>query len=84
MIKANQEVIDKLLIQTDDFGSDLKTIVENLNCEYRITNYAVSCDNQLVVFCGSDIMHADNIVDELKKIFPDKNFVISEEFLSIC
>ncbi len=83
MIKANQEVINKL-IEVNKFSSDLKKIAENLNCDTGITNYAVSCDDRLVCFCGSDIIHADNVCSELKKVFPDKHFVISEEFLSIC
>jgi len=82
MIKANNEVIDKL-IEVVDFSSDLKKIAENLNCDTGITNYAVSCDNKLVAFCGSDIIQADNVCSELEKIFPDKEFTISEEFLSI-
>ena len=83
MIKANQKVIDKL-IEHFDSTSPIKKIAETLNCNISITNYAVSCDNELVCFCGPDIIHADNVCSELEKIFPDKKFTISEEFLSIC
>lgn len=48
---------------------------------YGITNYAVTCDNKLFCFAGSDIMDAENIKAYLSSKFKDKEFKITDEFM---
>lgn len=76
-MKVDNEITDKLIEE-----NLLTKIAGKVRMMYSITNYAILCDSKIVCFCGSDIMNADNISHQLKKIFPDKTFYISEEFPS--
>lgn len=57
-------------------------IYERFKIQNSITNYAVTCDEKLVCFTGSDIIDADNIRGFLQRKYTDRTFSITDEFMS--
>lgn len=75
-LESAGEMIDKILEDETH-----KEICEKFDVGYYITNYAVTCDDKLLCFTGSDIIDADNIRNFLRRKYPDHEFDISEEFM---
>lgn len=77
ILKAHDEIIDEILNK-----NLCNKIAEENGVMYYPTNYAITCENKLVCYTGSDYIVANNIQNSLEKYFPNKEFLISEEFLA--
>lgn len=82
-IEVHHEIIDKFIKTNDDYKSIISEACTFMGKKYSVTNYAVTCDNKIVCFTGSDICDAVNLCSFLEKKFPGKHFSYSEEFPSI-
>jgi len=77
-MEVDNEIIDDIL------GKNYHVqIAKSTNLKYSITNYGIYSDNGFVCHVGSDIIDADNVANELRKLYPDRHFNITEEYLSI-
>lgn len=74
---VHDEITDDLI-----FNNKLTKIAKTVGYMYGVTNYAILCDGKIVCSCGSDIVDADNIYIQLSKMYPKKEFSISDEFPS--
>ena len=76
-MKIDGDLIDDLIEKNHHVK-----IANYCKVQFSITNYGIYSNDGFVCFTGSDIIDADNICCKLRKLYPNKDFNITEEFMS--